>query len=488
MTKEQLLAALRPFGQEHLLAFWDRLDENGQESLARQIEAIDFALVRRLFDGRNRQGNVSELASRAEPPPAFRLNTAQNPFSPQQSRQRAVESLAAGQIGVVLVAGGQGTRLGFDHPKGMFPIGPVSHKTLFQIHVEKITAAARRYGVRIPLYLMTSPATHDETVAFFASHGRFGLPEEDLFVFCQGTMPAVDAQNGCVLLEAPGRIATSPDGHGGMLAALLRTGALDDIERRGIRHLFYFQVDNPLVDICGQEFVGYHLLSQSELSSQVIAKREPLERVGNVVQVDGRLMVIEYSDLPDAAANRRNADGSLAIWAGSIAVHAIDAALLRRMAGSGTGPFFGEKSRSAGKTSAENMDLSFFGLPLHIAHKKVAHIDAAGNHIDPSQPNAIKFERFIFDLMPQAANAIVVEVDPALAFAPLKNASGAKDDTPESVRSQLSALHRGWLRQAGAEVADNAAVEISPLYALDAEELSAKVPPGTRIVKPTYFG
>ncbi|MFZ1933998.1 MAG: UTP--glucose-1-phosphate uridylyltransferase, partial [Thermoguttaceae bacterium] len=333
MTKDRLLSTLQPFGQEHLLAFWDRLDGPERESLARQIEAIDFALVRRLFDGRNRQGNVAELAARAEPPPAFRLNTAGNPFSPEQARRRAEEALAAGQLGAILVAGGQGTRLGFDHPKGTFPIGPVSNKTLFQIHVEKIAAAARRYGVRIPLYLMTSAATHDETVEFFAAHGRFGLAAEDLFVFRQGTMPAVDAASGRVLLESPGRIATSPDGHGGMLAAMLRSGGLDDVARRGIRHLFYFQVDNPLVDICGREFIGYHLLAGSELSTQVIAKRDPLERVGNVVQIDGRLMVIEYSDLPDEAANRRNADGSLAIWAGSIAVHVIDAGLLRRTAG-----------------------------------------------------------------------------------------------------------------------------------------------------------
>jgi UDP-N-acetylglucosamine/UDP-N-acetylgalactosamine diphosphorylase len=127
-------------------------------------------------------------------------------------------------------------------------------------------------------------------------------------------------------------------------------------------------------------------------------------------------------------------------------------------------------------------------LPFHIAHKKVAHVDATGNRIEPKQPNAIKFERFIFDLMPQARNAIVVEVDPAMAFAPLKNASGAKEDTPESVQSQLSAMHRGWLRQAGVEVADDVAVEISPMFALDAEELKSKIQPGERVTQPKYFG
>jgi UDP-N-acetylglucosamine/UDP-N-acetylgalactosamine diphosphorylase len=480
MTKAQLLARLQPFGQEHLPAFWDRLDAQQRESLARQIETIDFALVRRLYDARNQQADLREMLARAEPPPAFRLQSASGrlaaagtaalpgadvPSAAQraEAKQRAVAALTAGELGVVLVAGGQGTRLGFEHPKGMFPIGPISQKTLFQLHVEKIVAASRRFGARIPLYLMTSPATHDETVAFFAAHGRFGLPPGDLFIFCQGTMPAVDAETGRVLLDAPDRIAASPDGHGGLVDALRGSGAIEDIERRGIRHLFYFQVDNPLVDICGREFVGYHLLAGSEFSSQVVAKCDPLERVGNVVRVGDRLMVIEYSDLPDDAARRRNADGSLAIWAGSIAVHVIDVELLRRTAASAA------------------------SLPFHVARKKAAYVDAGGRRVEPARPNALKFERFIFDLMPQARNAIVVEVDRATAFAPLKNASGAKEDTPESVRTQMCAMHRDWLRQAGAAVDDSILVEVSPLFALDADDLAARLPPCTQVTTPTYF-
>jgi len=461
MTSDQLHTILAPFGQQHLLAFWDQLDRDGQASLVEQIEAIDFGLVRRLFENRDRQGDIAALAARAEPPPAMRLDDRRHV---PEARRLAAEALKAGRCGVVLVAGGQGTRLGFDHPKGMFPIGPVSGKSLFQIHVEKIVAARRRHGAAIPLYVMTSHATHDETVAFFAEHERFGLPEDEVFFFQQGVMPAVDAESGQVLLESPGRIAASPDGHGGMLAAMVRSGALADIERRGLRHLFYLQVDNPLVDICGQEFLGCHLLAGSEFSTQVVAKRDPLERVGNVVRVDGRPLVIEYSDLPDDAARRRNPDGSLTLWAGSIAVHVIAVELLRREA-----------------DTAE-------GLPFHIARKKVPFLDSTGRRIEPSQPNAIKFERFIFDLMPQARGAIVVEVDPAEAFAPLKNALGAKSDTPESVRHQLAAFHRGWLRQAGVEVADDVPVEISPLFALDAEELRTKLQPGERITSSTYWG
>jgi UDP-N-acetylglucosamine/UDP-N-acetylgalactosamine diphosphorylase len=460
---EHLLSKLAPFNQQHLLSFWDRLDDAERKSLIAQIERIDFALLDRLYRGRNNLGNFRELADRAAPPPAFRLDRSKNPFTPEEANERAEVALRAGEAGTILVAGGQGTRLGFDHPKGMYAIGPVSRRTLFRIHVEKIVAAAKRYGARIPLYLMTSPATHDETIAFFKSRKNFGLPDDDLKIFCQGAMPAVEEATGKVLLEAPGKLALSPDGHGGMLAAMDREGVLDDIERRGIKELFYFQVDNPLVDICGREFLGYHLLARSELSTQVICKREPLERVGNVVEVDGRLMVIEYSDLPDDVANHRNADGTLEIWAGSIAVHIFASAMLRRLA-----------------RNAE-------ALPFHLARKKVAYIDERGLRVEPKQPNAIKFERFIFDLMPSAANAIVVEIDPQEGFGPLKNASGAAADTPEMVQSMMIAQHRRWLEAAGARVAENTPVEISPLYALDEEELARKLPKGTRVEQATYF-
>ena len=466
MDSDGLLAVLRPFGQEHLLDFWQQLSAAERDSLAGQIQGIDFRLIQKLHAQGQDQSNFRDLALRAGPPAGFRLDAEKNRFSPDDANGRGRQALAAGQVGVILVAGGQGTRLGFDHPKGMFPIGPVSGRTLFQIHIEKLLATARRFGVRIPLYLMTSPATHEETVEYLRANDRFGLPAEDLHVFCQGTMPAVDAATGRVLLEAPDRLALSPNGHGGMLAALATSGAMADAQRRGIRQLFYFQVDNPLVEIAAAEYLGYHILSEAEMTTQVIAKRDPLEKVGNVVSADGRSLVIEYSDLPEDVARLTNPDGSLRIWAGSIAVHVFDLDFLRRMAG--------------------QLDSQLDEFPFHIANKKVAYIDASGKRIEPAKPNAIKFERFIFDLMPAARNAIVVEVDPAKAFAPLKNASGAATDTPESVKAQIVALHREWLRAAGAEVGD-AIVEISPWFALDAEELRGKIPPGTKITVPTYL-
>jgi len=462
--KTELLGLLAPQGQEHLLGFWDALTCPQQQSLAAEIRQIDFGFLQGLCRGGSGGEEIRALADRAVSPPAFRLGEEGNQFSPKAARRKGAEALQAGRIGVILVAGGQGTRLGFDHPKGMFPIGPVSGKSLFQWHAEKILALRRLHGVRLPWYLMTSPATHAETVEFFARHDRFGFPAEDLQMFCQGTMPAVDRTTGKVLLAEPHHVALSPDGHGGMLAAFARSGALADARRRGIEHLFYFQVDNPLVKVCSAEFLGYHLLAGSEFSTQVVRKQEPLERVGNVVQVDGCLRVIEYSDLPDEVAHHRKPDGPLDIWAGSIAVHAMEVAFLERLAASAD------------------------ALPFHLASKKVPYVDSSGQRIEPQKPNAIKFERFIFDLMPAAQPAVLVEVDPAEYFAPLKNASGEKQDTPETVKAQIVALHTRWLRRAGAEVADGVDVEISPLWLLDPAEAARTLARGTRITKPTYFG
>jgi UDP-N-acetylglucosamine/UDP-N-acetylgalactosamine diphosphorylase len=248
-----------------------------------------------------------------------------------------------------------------------------------------------------------------------------------------------------------------------MLAALRSSDALQEIQDRGLRQMFYLQVDSPLVSMCDPEFLGYHLLCGSELSTQVVAKQNALDKVGNVASVDGRLRIIEYSDLPDEAAERRAADGSLFFWAGNTAVHVFDVAFLARMAESGT------------------------ALPYHRALKKAPYVDEHGQVVTPSEPNAIKFEQFIFDLLPAAQNAIVVEADAAKTFAPVKNGPGAAKDSPETVKAQMTALHTEWLREAGAVVADGTLVEISPLFALDAQQVAEKIRPGECIDAPRYF-
>lgn len=462
-SKSELEARLAPYGQQHLLAFWETLAPAQRQRLAEQILAIDFSELARLFADAGSAIDWAALARRAQPPPAIRLDDAQPAYSREAAVQRGEEALRNGRLGVILVAGGQGTRLGFDAPKGLFPIGPVSGASLLRILIEKLRAVASRYDVSIPLYLMTSPATHAPTEAFLEEHERFGLARSELVLFCQGTMPAVDADSGHVLLAAPDAIALSPDGHGGMLAALKRSRAWSDIEHRGIEQLFYMQVDNPLVHVCDPALVGYHLLAGSEASTQVVAKHAPEDRVGNVVALDGGLRIIEYSDLPRDVARLREPDGSLRFWAGSIAVHVFDVALL---------------ARAADDPAA---------LPFHRAQKKVPHIDSEGNLVEPAQPNAIKFERFIFDLLPVAQGAMVVEVDEARNFAPLKNAPGSASDAPEHVHRRMVELYREWLREAGASVDQGVAVEISPLFALDAAELRTRIEPGLRVTADRYF-
>ena len=462
MNPTDLINLVTKHGQQHLLAHWGKLTPDEREQLEEQIRSVDFAQLEKLRTGESKGVDWGALAARAKSPPAVRIG---KPFeySAAAAKARGEQALRAGEVGAVLVAGGQGTRLGFDQPKGMFPIGPVSKSTLFQILFEKLIAVGRRYGVRIPLFLMTSPATHDETVAYLAAIDRFGLPAEDLVILCQGTMPAVDKQTGKLLLAEPGALALSPDGHGGLPAALARSPAAAIIRDRRLKHLFYFQVDNPLVTMCDPEFLGYHLLTGSEASTQVVAKQDPAERVGVLAEIDGRTQIIEYSDLPADHAARREADGSLALWAGNTAVHVFDADFLLRM------------TAEAG------------GLPFHIAHKKVPYIGEAGQLVEPQQPNALKFEKFIFDLLPAAKKTLVVEVTPAEAFAPVKNAAGSKTDSPETVQAAISTLAARQLKSLGATIDDGAVVEISPLLASDEAVLAQRVHAGDRFEGAVYL-
>jgi UDP-N-acetylglucosamine/UDP-N-acetylgalactosamine diphosphorylase len=477
--KEQLQKKLQPFHQEHLLTFWDVLSETERQQLARQIENIDFEQINELYQRRNEPAQSLALADKANDPPAYQFSTVPNPLpvkarkkiTAEEAIQAGTEALQSGKVAAALVAGGQGTRLGFPHPKGMFPIAPVSGKTLFQIHFEKVLAASKKIGQRIPYCIMTSPATHTETVDFLNENKYFGMNPDDVFVFCQGTMPAVDLTTGKILLSEKSSLALSPDGHGGMLKAISLAASpsgetcsvLEKLKQREIEYLFYHQVDNSLVKICSPEFLGYHILSGSELTSQVIRKTKPLDKVGNVVEADGHLSVIEYSDLPENVAVKTNPDGSMKIWAGSIAVHIFNTAFLEQ--------------QSQKKDS----------LPFHFAKKKVSFVDLqSGAEVKPEKENAVKFEKFIFDLMPAAENSVVVEVDPPNHYAPLKNKDTA--DCPETVKRDLSKQFISWLRQAGAEVADDAVIEISPLFADSPETLKEKIASGTKVSGKKYFG
>lgn len=473
--RERLARQLAPAGQEHLLQFWDQLAPDQQAELAQQIDALDlelFATLQQKYGGLKQSGasqvgdhraHWAALAARATSPPALRLDGSGVDFTKKQAIARGEELLRAGQVGMMLVAGGLGTRLGWDEPKGMFPIGPLSQRPLFQVFIESLLAVRKKYQAAIPLYVMTSPATDQKTRAFLAEHQNFGLPASDVFYFCQATMFAVDDRFERILLAAPGEVALAPDGHGGMLRALERSGGLQDCVRRGITTLFYGQIDNPLLQVCDPLLLGSHRLADSEMTTQVVQKRRPLERVGVLVAADGRVQMIEYSDLPEEHARETLADGSLKFWAGNLAVHVFDVNLLQR--------------------AASQAD----ALPFHIAHKKTPYVNEQGQPITPVKENAFRFERFIFDLLHLAERALVVEVDPAEAFAPVKNADSESTDNPRLAKAALIALHRRWLQAAGVKITGDVPVEINPLFAASTGELAEKIPPGAVISEPTYF-
>jgi UDP-N-acetylglucosamine/UDP-N-acetylgalactosamine diphosphorylase len=322
----------------------------------------------------------------------------------------------------------------------------------------------RRFGRDVPLAIMTSSATDADTRQFLRDHGWCGLSPDHVHVFRQHDLPALDAATGRLLLDGPDHVAMAPDGHGGMLKALAETGGLDWFARHGAQTIVSFQVDNPLALPLDREFLGYHLLSAAEFSTQVVRKREPAERVGVVVEEGGRYGVVEYSDLPPALAAERLPDGRLRFDAGSIAIHAFSKSFLDRAA-----------SRND-------------SLPLHLAHKVVPFIDEHGMWVTPPAPNAIKFERFIFDLMPLATKVCLIEVDPAEGFAPLKNPPGAVADAPEHVRAALVAHARRLLERSGARVADGIDVELDAVAILDEADIAREIPRGTRIERPMVVG
>jgi len=447
------------FGQQHLLAFWDELDQSRREQLLADLDQIDFARCAELIERLVRRRPELELPERLEPPTIYPASPA--PGQEELYRracQRGVEAVRRGAVAAFTVAGGQGTRLGYDGPKGGFPISPVRSACLFQLFAEYLRGVARRYGKRPRWYIMTSPSNHHATLEIFAQNDHFGLPPGEVRFFAQGQMPAF-FPDGRIILAEKHRVALSPDGHGGSLRALAQSGALADMRSHGIDYISYFQVDNPLVKVVDPLFVGLHIETGSEMSSKAVRKADDLERVGNFCVADGRLTVIEYSDLPDELAHARDADGNRRFDAGSIAVHVLSRTFVERLT----------------KPGASQQ------LPWHRAEKAVAAVDEAGNRRAPAGPNAVKLETFIFDAIPLAANPLVLYTPREEEFSPVKNATGT--DSPATARRDLIRRAARWLEACGwrvpraADGEPDALLEISPAFALDAEDLRQRALP-----------
>ena len=450
-------------GQSHLLRFYGELGPGGRAALLDQIAAIDLDRLDEAIAAYTAAEPELRPGEDIQPPRVVPLDPADEAQAAarREGRRRGEELIAGGKVAALVVAGGQGTRLGYEGPKGCLAATPVTHKPLFQIFAEQILAASRRGGKVIPWCVMTSPANDVATRAFFRRHRFFGLEADDVFFFTQGTMPATDFE-GKILLAEKGRLALGPDGHGGCLPALRESGAMDDMARRGIELISYFQVDNPLARCVDPVFLGLHDLQGAEMSAKCLPKRDPIERLGNLCVVDGKVAVIEYSDMPELLAHACTADGRLRFSAGSIAIHVLSRPFVERL--------------TAGGKCA---------LPMHRAEKKVLHVGDDGRTVQPDRPNAVKLEMFIFDAMPLAAQALVIETSRSEEFSPIKNASG--EDSPTTSLHDQVRRAAGWLERAGIQVPRDAegqiaaAIEISPLFADSPEQLAEKVDPALTI-------
>ncbi|MGF1484937.1 MAG: UTP--glucose-1-phosphate uridylyltransferase [Opitutales bacterium] len=459
-TIEDLRAQFEAAGQGHVFRFWDQLDEDGRARLIEEAREIDLEELRGLIDTlvMNYEGSGVDLSD-LEPAPYIPLvdGADEGRLQDQAAARDAGEAaLREGRVAAFVVAGGQGTRLGYDGPKGTFPVTPLRQKTLFQVFAEKIRAARDAYGAAIPWFIMTSHANDVPTRRFFEAQGWFGLGADSVHLFKQGRMPAVD-KAGKILLAARDSIALSPDGHGGSLRALVRSGACETMRAAGVDVLSYFQVDNPLVPVIDPVFIGHHLQAGSDLSSIMVEKAYAKEKLGHFCTQRGRMVVIEYSDLPDELAEQTTDAGNLRFNAGSIAIHVFKRAFVERC-GSGTDPDF--------------------HLAFHRAEKKVATVDAAGEPVTPASPNGVKFEMFVFDALPFAGNPVIVEAAREAVFSPVKNAEGV--DSPESSRADQCRQFARWLKAAGVEIETDATglppftLEISPLFANDPATFARK--------------
>lgn len=422
---------LAKHGQTHLLDHAKTLDPAAREAFCARLAAIDWA----------------ELAHPCEPPAAS--TAAKSRVLDQDERNRRSADLAArgeaayraGQVAVLMVAGGQGTRLGSSAPKGCFTIAPHSGKSIYQLQAEKVLSLSRRIGQAVPFLVMTSPATDAETRQFFAAHADFGLAPGQARFFSQGTVPSIGI-DGRALLAGPGRLLENPDGHGGCHTALVQSGNLRRLADEGVRQIVYIQVDNILAPVDDAVLVGLAEAEGADVVSKVLEKAHPDEKLGHLVQVDGRDRIVEYTELSPEQTRLRYPDGEIIYRWGSPAMHCWSVAFLDRLAGRG------------------------FKLPLHRSKKPLKAW--------PQETTGWKNERFMFDLVPEAGTSVGVIIHRNAEFAPVKNAAG--DDSPATAVQLASDLYAGWLRKAGVRVDPpaGARIEVSPLFAATEAQFLAR--------------
>jgi len=428
-----IIETLNAAGQQELAAKLESLSGDARALLERDIASQDWLALQSIYEEKSSASLSDNVASDIQPMP-FKI--ASDDLRYDYWKETGEILLGKGQVAAFLVAGGQGSRLGFNGPKGMFDIGLPSHKSLFQLQAERLQNLAAQVGHAIPWCIMTSPLNHEATVNFFREHDYFGMNKDDIRFFEQGTICALNP-NGKAVVDENNRLALVPDGNGGCFRALSQSGTLAWLVERGVQYVFLYSVDNALCRICDPAFVGALAADGRAVSaSKVVAKAGPGEKVGIFAFQNNKPGVVEYSDLPENLRDMTNADGCLTYDGGNIAVHLFKISGLRKL--------------QTGK------------LPWHTARKTVCGIE-----------KCFKFEQFLFDAFPLLGSMLPFGVIREEEFSPVKNAEG--NDSPKTAREMIGKLHREWLRKAHVEIDPHKLYEVSPTLSYAGEGLSRRL-------------
>lgn len=403
MDLTQATEKLTTCGQTHLLKWFDSLTEREQEALLAQIGELDLSLLDVFAEFRG-----SGEAQRGTLAPLGALTIPEIAVNQAKFDAAGLDAIRQGKVGAVLLAGGMGTRLGSDKPKGMYNIGVNRTLYIFECLINNLLEVVDRAGAYVPLFIMTSEKNDEDTRAFFKEMNYFGYNAEYVHFFIQEMAPAVD-ENGNILLEEKGRIAASPNGNGGWFSSMIGAGLLPFLKKEGIEWLNVFAVDNVLQRIADPAFVGATILSGATSGSKVVRKAEPQEKIGVLCLEDGTPSIVEYYEMTKEMITSREPDGTLSYNYGVILNYLFRLDHLERIAGS--------------------------SMPIHVVNKKVPYIDENGELIKPEEPNAYKFETLVLDMIHMQEQCLSFEVDRQREFAPVKNAEGV--DSVETARELL---------------------------------------------------
>lgn len=403
ISYEEMKEKLKQYDQMQIMSNYDSLDNQKKEELAEQIDRINFEQVNNLY--KTTKEEVSFENDIIEPISYIEKDKLSKEELEKYSNLGR-NAIQEGKYSIVIMAGGQGTRLGHSGPKGTFDIGLDSHKSIFEILADNIKEESKKYNVMIPWYIMTSNENNDQTKEFFEKKNYFGYDKNYVKFFQQGKLPMLDEQ-GKIIINEKGLIKETSDGHGGIFQSMKRNGITEDMKNRGVEWAFIGPVDNVLVKMVDPVLLGIMIDKNVLAGGKSVVKANPSERVGVFCKRNGKPGVVEYTEISKEMAEQVDENGSLV---------------------------FGESHINCNLFNIEAIEkVANKNLPYHIAHKKASYLDENGNLIVPDKPNAYKFESFIFDAFDMLKDMAILRVKREEEFAPVKNAEGT--DSPETARA-----------------------------------------------------